>query len=281
MLVFKKVVAAIFMILSIIAIVVLIVALFGSWAVKARLETTSIELLLAGENVVEVTRDGLARVDEVLDTSTAIVEEVDVKVRQLGEDAQDSDPLFAQILDSIGIDLKSGIESAFNSFTQIEANIMAINDAVDAVRDIPILGLDNRMPSVTKLQEVESQMAQLRQDVTGLAQAVKDNRSNLIDGKIGAVTDITTGLYDNMNTTRTDLNEADARLAESADSMAELREKIPGLYTTITVVINLIFLLSIVAFVSLFLHAWQYFKCAEDGLRGLMPGDCEKAPAAA
>ena len=52
MLVFKKVVAAIFMILSIIAVVVLIISLFGSWVVRGRLETITVELLLAGENVL-------------------------------------------------------------------------------------------------------------------------------------------------------------------------------------------------------------------------------------
>ena len=59
MTVFKKVVAAIFMILSVVAVVVLIIALFGSWAVKARVQTTTISLLIAGENVVATTRDRL------------------------------------------------------------------------------------------------------------------------------------------------------------------------------------------------------------------------------
>ena len=65
--VFKKIIAAIFMILSVLALIALIVGLFGSWVVRARLETISIELLLAGENVVEVSRDGLERVDEIVE----------------------------------------------------------------------------------------------------------------------------------------------------------------------------------------------------------------------
>lgn len=82
-----------------------------------------------------------------------------------------------------------------------------------------------------------------------------------------------------LDSTRTDLAEADARLAESAASMADLRERIPGIFTMITIVLNLLILLTILAFISLFLHAWEYFKCTEQGLGGLMPGDCEKAPA--
>ena len=43
MLVFKKVVAALFMILSVIAVVVLIISLFGSWVVRGRLVTISVD----------------------------------------------------------------------------------------------------------------------------------------------------------------------------------------------------------------------------------------------
>lgn len=279
MLTFKKVIAVIFMILSIIAVVVLIFSLFGSWAVKGRLEEITVNLLLAGENVIETTREGLDRVDEILHTSHGVVTEVDSKVREVGTGVKESDPLFVEILDSIGIDLVSGIENAMSAFYQIEANVVAINDAVDAVREIPLLDMDSRLPTETKLQQVEDQMAQIRQDVTTLAQEVQNNRADIIGGKFNEVTDLTTGISDGLETTRIDLQETDARLAESAQSMAELRERIPGIYTMITILLNLLILLTILAFVSLFLHAWEYFKCTEQGLSGLMPGDCEKAPA--
>ena len=41
-----------------------------------------------------------------------------------------------------------------------------------------------------------------------------------------------------LDSTRTDLAEADARLAESAASMADLRERIPGIFTMITIVLR-------------------------------------------
>ena len=172
MLTFKKIVAAIFMILSIIAVVVLIISLFGSWVVRGRLETITVDLLLAGENVITTTREGLDRVDVILDESHGKVIEIDSSVRDAGTEAQESDPLFAQILDSIGSDLRSGIENAVDAFNQIEANIVAINDAVDAVREIPLLNVDGRLPTETKLQQIEDRMAEIREDVATLAQEV-------------------------------------------------------------------------------------------------------------
>jgi hypothetical protein len=279
MITFKKIVAAIFMILSVIVVVVLIIALFGSWVVRGRLETISVNLLLAGENVIAATQEGLDRVDEILDTSHDTVTEIDSAVRDVGAGIRESDPIFVQFLDSRGIDLKMGIENAASAFIQLEANIIAINDAIDAIREVPLLNVDSRLPEETKLQEVEDRMAQVREDIVAFTEEVQSNRSDIIEGKVEAVTGITTGISDGLDSTRTDLQEADARLTESAQSMAELRERIPGIYTLITIILNLLILLTILAFISLFLHAWGYFKCTEQGLSGLMPGDCEKVPA--
>ncbi len=280
MLLFKKIVAAILMALSVIAVVALIAGLFGSWVVRARLETATIEFLLAGENAIRASQEVIVRVDGILETSTAVVDEVDTTIRGIGTNIQESDPVFGRLLDAAGIDLRSRIESAVQQFTMIEANIIAVNEAIDAFTSIPMLGMQNRLPDVTLLNQVENQMARLREDVTLLVRAIESGRAAIIDGKIGSVTDITGGLRDNLISTRTSLNDAGARLTETSASMAALRARIPGLYLTITILLNLLFLLSIIAFVSLFLHAWQVFKCPQDGLGALMPRECAQ-PAAA
>lgn len=279
MLTFKKIVAAIFMVLSVVAVIILIISLFGSWVVRSRLETITVDLLLAGENVVETTRGGLERVDELLNTSHGVVTEVDSRVKEIGTGIQESDPLFIEWLESRGLALRSNIENAVITFNQLEANIIAINDAVDAVRDIPLLNLDSSLPEETRLQQLEESMGQIRENVIAFTEEVQSKRSDIVDGKVDAITGVTTGLRDNLDTARSDLEELDGRLAESGASMADLRERIPGIYTTITILLNLLILLTILAFVSLFLHTWEYFKCTEQGLSGLMPGDCEKIPA--
>lgn len=278
---FKKSVAVIFMVLSVIAVIALIIGLFGSWSVKARVETTALSLLLTGENVVTVTRDGLARVDELLETSSSVVTDVDNRIRELGAGLENSEIFLDRIRESTDNELVNAVESAVTTFNQIEANIVAINDAVEAFRAIPMLpvSIDSRLSSISKLQEVEDMMTGLRENVARLSQLLQARRSELIQGRVSAVTDVTGGLRSNLRTTQATLQETDLRLVESAETMAALRERLPRLLTTITILLNVIFLLAILAFISLFLHAWEYFKCPEDGLGGLLPGDCEKAAA--
>ena len=281
MLVFKKIIAGIFMVLSVIAIIALIIALFGSWSVKAQLETTTIGLLLTGEQVIATSREGFVRVNDLLDTSTEIVGKVDTTARELKAGVENNERVVAQMFDSVDIDLKQAIENAGAIFNQIDANVVAINDAVDAVNKIPLVNIEDRFPIALKLEEVELLMTRLREDVTQFAQTLENRRGELIDGKFGAVTEVTGELNATLEETKSRLAETDMRLEEGATTMAELRARIPALFTTITIVLNLLFLLSILAFISLFLHAWEYFKCTEDGLSGLMPGECEKVPATA
>ncbi|MFN2196371.1 MAG: hypothetical protein ACK2UW_09640, partial [Anaerolineales bacterium] len=251
MLTVKKIVAAIFMVLSVIAVIAMIVALFGSWVVKARLETQVTALLLAGENVVEVTRTGLARVDSVLETSTGVVEDVDTRIKEIGAGIKEGDLLLTNLLDTIDFDLKNSIETAVTTFNQIEANIVAINDALDAIAEIPMLNLENQMTSLSKLQEVEQQMERLRENVNLLVQTIRDGRAEIIDGKISRVTDVTGGLQESLQTTRANLSDAEVRLAESGKALSNLRQRLPALLLTFTFVLNFFFLLSALAFIIL------------------------------
>jgi uncharacterized membrane protein len=280
MLMFKKVVAAIFMVLAVISVVALIVGLFGSWVARARLETTSIELLLSGERAIAVSREGLGRVDGVLQRSSGAVAEVAARVQSAGTRVVESDPLIQTILEPVAGDLLPRIESAVEIFNQVEANVVAINDAIDAVAAIPVLGLSSSLPDQTKLREVEDSMAQIRGTVQSTRDAVERLRTEIIQGKVSEAMAITSRVNQTLTSTQASITELDARLAENAAAMAALRERIPGLYTLITILLNLIMLLTIVAFVSLFLHAYQYYKCTQDGLRGLLPEDCAAAPAA-
>lgn len=281
MLTFKKVIAAIFMVLSIIAIIASIIGLFGSWVVKARLETASIGLLLSAEGAIGATRQGVARIDGLLDTSTAVVDDVNVRIGELGTKIEENTRIVGRVVDTINVDLVPAIQSAVESFKQVQANVVAINDAVDAVAAIPMLGFDRTASTITKLQDLENRMTKLREDVLLVQNEIRTRKTEMIDGKIAGVTDKTNNLLEVLNTTQAELQAADGRLAENALLMADLRQRIPRLLTLITILLNLIILLAVVAFISLFLHSWEYFKCTEEGLSGLMPGDCEKAPATA
>ncbi|MFN2204490.1 MAG: hypothetical protein ACK2UT_01130 [Candidatus Promineifilaceae bacterium] len=277
--VFKKIVAVITMVLSVIAVIVLIVALVGSWPAKAQVETTAVSLLLTGESVVTSTRAGMQRVDVVLTRSTSILTDVDGRIRELSTAVQNSSLLVDRVRESTDNELVIAVNNAVDTFNEIEANIVAINETVESFRSIPMLSasVNTRLPETTRLQEVVDKMAALREGVANLSRLLQARRAELIDGKISVITDATGTLLNDLRNTQVTLQETDQRLADSAVIMSEVRQRLPQILTMITIILNLVFLLCILAFVSLFIHAYAYFKCPQDGLSGLMPDDCARA----
>jgi hypothetical protein len=271
----KKTIAVIFMVLSVIAIIAMIVGLFGSWVVKAQVETTGTQLLLAAESAIATTRSSLVQVDGLLETSSEFVGNVDARFQQIGTDLKSNQDIVLGILDRVNADIVPTIERAVGTFRAVEANLLAINEAIDAVKAVPVLGLQARIPQTTKLDEVLALMENLRNDVLTLRDTIRARRDDLVDGKLETVLVVTRNLSGRISDTLARLAEADERLAETETALRDLRERLPAILTTITIILNLLFLLSLLAFISLFIHAYEYFKCTEDGLRGLMPGDCE------
>ena len=271
----KKTIAVIFMILSVLAIIAMIVGLFGSWVVRAQVEATGTQLLLAGESAIATTRESLERVDGLLETSSDFVGNVDARVQEIGTNLKSNQDIVLNILDRVNGDIVPTIEQAVATFRAVEANLVAINEAIDAFKAIPVLGLQATIPQTTKLDEALTLMENVRNDVLTLRDTVRDRREDLVDGKLESVLNVTRDLSGRISDAVSRLAEADDRLAETEAAMRDLRERLPAILTTITIVLNLLFLLSLIAFVSLFIHAYSYFKCTEDGLRGLLPGDCE------
>lgn len=280
MLLFKKIVAGIVMALAVLAIILSIVSLFGSWVVRARAATVGNQLLLSAEEVITVTRGGLGRAGGLLDRSGQVVGDVNSRLEGIGTQVAENTRLVESALNLVSADLQPLVSSVITTFDQVLANVIAINDAADAVAAIPMLGIpSNRMAEINRLQELEERMVALQENVIALREELQRRKAELIDGQLGGIVQRSRSLGEAIGTTQAELRRTDQLLADTAVSLAGLRERLPRLLTLITVLINLILLLSILAFVSLLVHAWAYFKCTEDGLQALLPAECEQSGA--
>lgn len=279
MIIFKKTIAVIFMILSVLAMIAMIVGLFGSWVVKAQVEATGTQLLLAGETAIATTRDGLVRVDGLLDSSSQFVGEVDSRIQSLSSNLATNEEIVIGVLQRVNENIVPTIQQAAETFRVIESNLLAINDAIDAVKGIPVLGLSANIPQASRLDDALVLMDNLRSDALAVRDMLQSRREELVEGRFQTLLESTSNLSTRITDSIAKLAEADERLAETEAAMRDLRQRLPAILTTITIVLNLLFLLSLLAFMSLFIHAWSYFKCTEDGLRALLPPEeCGATP---
>ncbi len=272
---FKKIVAAMVMALSIITILALIAGIIGSWFVNAQLRVAGTNLLLSGETTIVTVRQGLNSADTLLDSSISGLTEIQTRAEQIGALAGDNSVIVDRVLQRLDIDIVPAISRATETFAAVEANLLAINEAVAAIDAIPMLRVNVAdMPGVSVISDTLDMLEQLRSDVRDFVARVQQQREQIISGAKQFVIEPAINLNGRLQDISGRLSDADTRLASVATQMATLRERLPALLNTITIVLNIFFALSILAFSSLFAHALQYYRCPDDGLKRALSQPC-------
>jgi hypothetical protein len=271
---FKKVVAATVMVLSVLVLIGLVVGIVGSWILKAQLEASGVQFLLSAETAVTGVSSGLTRANSLLGDAADGLNQIDSRVGEIGAVVEENRLIVDGVLERLQVDVVPAIQAASELVDALEENLIAVYEAIDAIGNIPLLRLDvSDLRVVSLIEETVGLIQQLRVDVDSLVQETRQQRQDLIQGAQSIVTSRTGGIRDSLTTTITQLGSTNDRLDDLAARLASLRERLPRILTNIVIVLNLFFAFSLLAFASLFLHAWQYFKCPDDGLRALLPPD--------
>jgi hypothetical protein len=267
---FKKIVAWAAAIVSVIGVLVVVAGLVGSWVLYSQLTATTVKLLTAGENIVLATSEGVNRIDARLDVSQQRINTVDEKVIALGQELADTSLLVTAIDKTIGDELYPILESVSDTAVTIRETAASIDNAIQAINDIPFVSLEGIFPDTRifaaiadSITAIETTVAETRMEV----QARREDRA-------GALVDIVIGKSDELRGlvtgAQSTLGDADARLAESSANLAELKISLPRTFMMITLALNLVLLLVAIAFVSLFFHGLSYIKNTEQSLKELL-----------
>jgi uncharacterized protein YoxC len=280
---FKKFMAIVAMILSALTIIALIAGIIGSWFVNAQLRVTGTNLLLTGETSLVTVRQGLDRADSLLSLSISGLTEIETRAGQIGAVVTENNIIVDGVLQRLNVDIEPALTRATDNFQLVEANLMAIDEAIAAIDAIPFMRFNvGDVPGINLIGETLDMMQKLRDDVRGFIAGVQQQRNDIVNGTKALVVDPARDLNARLQNVATHVTDTNMQLATLQTQMASLRERLPAILNWITIILNIFFAWSILAFASLFTHAWQYHKCPDDGLRGLLPPErcaSERLPA--
>jgi hypothetical protein len=267
---FKKVVAWIAAIVSIIGVLVVVAGLFGSWVVYSQVTAVTLNLLTAGENIVMTTSNGVNRIDERLDVSQQRIDTVDEKVIALGAELADTSLLVAAIDKTIGDELYPILEAVGDTAVTIRETSASINNAIQAINDIPFISLDGIFPDTNIFADIADGITAIETSIDETRVEVQERREERAEGLVDIVTAKTDEWRGQVTGVQNTLGEADARLAESSANLAELKISLPRTFMMITLALNLVLLMIGIAFVSLFFHGISYIKNSEQSMKELL-----------
>lgn len=254
---FKRVVAIIVIVLSILGIVLSLGGIIGAWAINTPV-TDSLTRFLSGiENVLEVSEGALDRVNTRLGEASTRVQEIEDSVTQTGEALEEGSPVLALIDATIGEQIYPVIESVAETATFIATTLVGINETLEAANSIPFV----TVPTLTEdLLAAQQRIEQLREQVTEFKQQVQDMKSGVIEAVVTPITNTTaavTGTIDEVLRLTTGIQ---AQVSQNLAEVTALKESIAFWLDMISIALSLELAWLALAQAALLVLAWDYSK---------------------
>ena len=251
---FKRVLVWIMVVLSVLGIVVVLGSFVGSWIVRNTVTDVTVELLTVGETAVSSVSDGLNRVDDRLDTSQDNLVILEDDIAAAGETVSDTNVVGTVIKRTTSDETALAITEARSTAVGLADTVAALDAAIEAANQVPFVNLDG--VAFSAVGQVADGLEELEEDIAEFRVGVQERKDEKIEDSVDFLTGMTNKMSIGIAEVQSNINAVDTQLAGTSTNLADAKVTLPRIYTTITVVVNLILLLVGAAFISLLMHSW-------------------------
>jgi methyl-accepting chemotaxis protein len=256
---FKRILAWILIVISILGILVCSLGIAGSWMINDSLTQGILGLLSRAETALSRVEDTLTLADAQLKDASAAVATVQEAASKLGTRAENNSP----VLDRIGQLLKDELGPTVNriqeAFLRIEERVQAVNNAIETLNALPgiqIASLDLQLEGPKdRVGLVADAVQQLQQNVADFRAGIVQSLAPFME-KLDRIAGFLSRLDEEVNTYLKQVNNLQTALANATVN-------IPSMIDRITLVISILFLWIILAQIGLLLVARVYIKTGQ------------------
>lgn len=255
---FKKIVAWILVLFSVLGVVIVLTGLVGSWVVRNKVTDITVNLLTVGETAVTATSNGVNRIDDRLDVSQENIATLEDDIMMAGDELSETSVVGTAVRSNISEETAVSIREARATAVSIADTVHAIDEAIQSANEIPFVNLDGKVS--TLVGDLSEGLVDLDETMTAFRTGVEERREERISNSVDFFTGLTGEMSSGIGDMQTRLNEIDGRLADTSTSLAAAKVSLPRLFTLITLMINVLLFFIGLAFASLLLHSWQLAK---------------------
>lgn len=267
---FKRVVAWIVVVLSVLGILVMLGGLVGSWVVRNKVTEVTVNLLTVAETAVAAADGAVNRIDDRLDVSQDRIHTLETNITNVGEDLEENSLVGEAISSNISDELALSVTEARATAVTIVDTVFALNKAIETVNELPFINLDGFVAELVR--DAADGLVELDTTVTTFRTNVQNRREERINESVDFFTGLTTEMSTGVAEIQSGLNEISQGFNDTSARLAERKVSLPRTFTMITIAVNLLLLLMGLAFVSLLLHAWSFTKNPDQSWHDLTSG---------
>ena len=257
----KRVLATIAIIIAILVAFISVGGVAGAWVVSGVLTRGAERILAGAERALDVTSDGLNRVDTRLEGARVSVKTVEDTVGQIGDDVVEAKFALAIIEKTVGEELFPRVDAARETIGAIRASVIALNNTLEAANELPFVSV----PTLTdELQSVSDRVTETRTTVDEIRTAIANAKTGAIDTVVDAVASRTSALDDGLAAVQGLVSEYDAKVSSARAEVTSLKSKIATGLDVIAIVFTLWFLWVAVSQIAVISICWSSLRAPRE-----------------
>jgi chromosome segregation ATPase len=256
---FKRILAWILIVISVLGILVCSLGIAGSWMINDSLTQGVLGLISRAETALSRVEDTLTLADAQLKDASSAVATVQEAASKLGDRVEKNSPVLDRISQLLKDVLGPTVNRIQEAFLKIEERVQAVNNAIETLNALPgiqLSTLDLQLEgSKDRLGLVTDAVQQLQQNVADFRAGIVQSLAPFME-RLDRIAGFLTRLDEDVNAFLKKVNNLQTALANATVN-------IPSMIDRITLMISILFLWIILAQIGLLLVARVYIKTGQ------------------
>jgi hypothetical protein len=250
----RRIFAVVSIVLSVVVLLLSVAGIIGTWWAYRPVIDVSTGVLEGVDQLAQVGREGIARLDTRLTELREVAVEVEEAADQVAQNVADKGLILTLLPPEKEQELQASAQQIADGLASFRDVVAAVIDLIDAVGQVPFVNLPE--PDPERVAGLDEGISSIRASVTELETDIRQFREGA-GANISEISAAAAEIDQRLGAAQENLAQVDGELARLQSDTGQLKERIPTLVTTAAVVITLLLAWSGYAMVVLIQQAWS------------------------
>lgn len=275
----KKFARVLAVVLTVLVIVLSIGGIVGVWYlnnVAANVTRTTFAVVQTGVNVID---GGVARVENLVATGRAEVQQAEETIVTVAGNVQANRPVLTALNERLETRLGPTVDQLRTTIEPIRDTVIKVASIVDIAASLPFA--EQRTPRLIALDQAFDRLAEVAADIQQLRTTLRETVLGEIDQfneqTVTALTTVTTRIDTRLAETQANIEETQAEIQALRDRLDAQQQRLLLIYNLVALATTLLFLWVIYSQVVVMQHHWRLLRSPAAAVSG--PASAQVAPA--